>query len=138
MDLCQQYSRRSSRTYTNDGDIFSQAQKSANRGDTRENNGNLLENDKMDMMSSISSQLNVMREKQKQVDEYLVLGVLFPKCRKKHPLREFPLDKVEVCGLCELEQYTKYYPSLLKAKALFQASTVDTKHVCFIVQKKLW
>ena len=52
--------------------------------------------------------------------EDLVLGVCFPKCKKKHSLREFPLDKVEVCGLCELEQEIKDFPSLPKAKEIFQ------------------
>ena len=50
------------------------------------------------------------------MDEDLVLGVLFPKFTKKHPVREFPLDKVEVCGLCELENDTKGFPSCPKSK----------------------
>ena len=62
------------------------------------------------MINSISSQLDVMREKKKQLAKDLVLGVFFPKCRKKHPLRECPLDKVEVCGLFDLEHETKYCP----------------------------
>ena len=49
------------------------------------------------MMSSISSEIDVMREKHKQAVEDLTLGVFCPKRRKKHPLKEFPLDKVEVC-----------------------------------------
>ena len=119
MDLCQQYSRRSSRTYTNDGDIFSQAQKSGVGGATRVEIGNILENFKTDMMSSISSQMDVMREKKKQVAEDLVLGMFFPKCRKKHHLKECPLDKEEVCGLCKLEHDFKDCPSLPKAKEVF-------------------
>ena len=90
------------------------------------------------MMSSISIQLDVMRAKQKQVAKDLVLGVFFPKCRKKHPLKECPLDKVEVCGLCELEHDTKYCPSLPKSKVVFQASTIETEHACFISQKNSW
>ena len=90
------------------------------------------------MMSSISSQLDAMREKQKQVVEYLVLGVFYPKCGKNHSLKECPLDKVEVCGLCELDHDTKYCPSLPKSKAVFQASTVYTYHAFFILQKKPW
>ena len=85
------------------------------------------------MMSSISSQLDVMREEQKQVVEDLVLGVFCPKCRKKHLLKECPLDKEEVCCLCELKHDTKYCPSLSKAKAVFQASTIDTEQACFIL-----
>ena len=53
------------------------------------------------------------------MDEYLVLWVLFPKCRKKHPLREFPIDNVKVCGLCQLEH--DKHP---KSKEVFQASAI--------------
>ena len=74
-----------------------------------------------------------MREKQKQVAEDMVCGLSLPTCEKKNPLKECPLDKVEVCGLCELEEDTKYCPSLPKAKAVFQASIVDTEQACFIV-----
>ena len=127
VDLCQRYSRGSSRTIIRDRDIFSRAQKSSGGGATWSEIGNLLDNFKTVMMSSISSKLDVMRAKQKHVAEDIVLGVFFPKCRKKHLPRECPLDKVEVCGLCELEHNIKDFPSLPKAKAVFQASTIDTK-----------
>ena len=67
-----------------------------------------------------------------------VLGVFFPKCRKKHPRRECPLDKVEVCGLCGLEHEIKDSPSLTKAKEVFQSSNVDIEKACLISQKKPW
>ena len=88
------------------------------------------------MMSSISSQLDVMRENKKQAVEDMVLGVFFPKCRKMHPLREFLLDKVEVCCLCDLDHDSKYFPSLPKVKEVFQESIMDTKQASFISQKK--
>ena len=79
------------------------------------------------MMSSISSQFDVMREKHKKFDEDHVLGVLFPKCRKKHPLREFPLDKVKVSGLCKFKHDTKGFLSHPKSKEVFQASIIAGK-----------
>ena len=99
---------------------------------TRADIGNILENFKTDMMNSIYSQLDVMREIHKQVAEDLVLGVFFPKCKKKHPPKECPLDKAEVCGMCELEHDTKYCPSLPKSKAVFHASIVNTEQAYFI------
>ena len=127
VDLCRWYSKGSSRINSRDRDIFSWEQKSHGGGASREKIGNILYNFKTDMMSYISSQQDFMREKHKQVVGDLVLGVFFPKCRKKHPLKEFPLDKVEVCGLCEFEHDTKDCPSLPKSKAIFQACTVDTE-----------
>ena len=62
VDICLLHSRVSSKTSTlRDRDVFSQAQKSTSGGATRKNNGNLFKNFKMDMMSSISSNLNVMK-----------------------------------------------------------------------------
>ena len=61
------------------------------------------------MMSYISSQLDVLREKLRQAKQDLALGVFCPKCIKKHPLRECPLDKVEVCVLCDLDHDTKEF-----------------------------
>ena len=82
-------------------------QKSSNGGATHAEIGNLLENFKTKMMSSISSEIDVLREKQKQAVEDLTLGVFCPRCRKNHPLKEFPLDKIELCQLCELNHDTK-------------------------------
>ena len=72
------------------------------------------------MMSSISSEIDVLREKQKQVEEDISLGIFCPKCRKKHLLKECALDKVEVCHLCEMNHDTKELPSLPQVKAVLQ------------------
>ena len=77
-----------------------------------------------------------MSAKQKQAVEDLTLGVIFPKCRKNHPLKEWPLDRVEVCQLCELNHDTKECPSLPQLKAVLQASTLNVEPTYFITQKK--
>ena len=100
--------------------------------------GNLLENFKTEMMSSISSKIDVLRAKQKQAVEDLTLGIFFHKCWKNHPLKECPLDKVEVCQLCELNHYTKECPSLPQVKVVLQESTPDVEPTYFIAQKKPW
>ena len=69
-------------------------------------------------MSSISSKIDVLREKQKQAVEDLTLGIFFPNCRKNQPQKECPLDKVEVCQLCELNHDTKEFHSLPQVKAV--------------------
>ena len=78
-------------------------------------------------MSSISSEIDVLREKQKQAVEDLTLGLFCPKCRKNHPLKELPLDKVEVCQLCELNHDTKEFPSLPQVKEVLQESTPNVE-----------
>ena len=113
VELCKRYSRGSSRNNKRDkrdkleSDVFDRTQKSSNGGAIRAEIGNLLENFKIEMMSSISSEIDVLREKQKQVVEDLTLAVFCHRCRKNHPLKECLLDKVEVCQLCELNHETK-------------------------------
>ena len=118
VDLCRRYSRGSSRTNNQDKgfdqDVFTRTHKSSNGGATREEKGNLLEKFKIDMMSSISSEMDVLREKQRKVIEYLTLDILWPRCKKKRPLKECPLEKVEVCQLYELNHDTKEFPHFPK------------------------
>ena len=84
MELCKRYSTGSSKNNRRDKrdklehDVFDITQKSSNGGATRAEIGNLLENFKTEMMSSISSEIDVLREKQKQVVEDLTLGVFCP------------------------------------------------------------
>ena len=69
MEFCKRYSRGSSRNNRIDKrdklerDVFDRTQKSSNGGATRVEIGNLLENFKTEMMSSISSKMDVLRAK---------------------------------------------------------------------------
>ena len=72
IELCKRYSRGSSKNNKRDKwdkwdklecDVFDKTQNSSNGGDTRVEIGNLLENFKIEMMSSISSEIDVLREK---------------------------------------------------------------------------
>ena len=63
VDLCRRYSRGYSKTCIRERDVFTWAKNSSTRGATHAYIGNLLENFKIDMMSSISSELDVLRGK---------------------------------------------------------------------------
>ena len=100
MELCKRYSLGSSKNNKQEKwdklecDVFDRTQKSSSGGATRVEIGNILENFKTKMMSSISSEIDVQRLKQKQAVEDLTLGIFCPKCRKNHPLKDFPFDNV--------------------------------------------
>ena len=47
---------------------------------------------------------------------YFVLGA-----EKKDPLKEFPLNSVKVCALCEHDHPTQLFPSLWRLKAVLRA-----------------
>ena len=84
VELCKRYSRGSSRNNKRDKrdklerDVFDITQNLSNGGDTCAEIGNLLENFKIEMMSSISSEIDVLKAKQKQAVEDLTLGVFCP------------------------------------------------------------
>ena len=71
VELCKRYSRGSSRNNKRDKQdklervVFDRTQKSSNGGATRGEIGNLLENFKTEIMSSISLEIDVLKEKQK-------------------------------------------------------------------------
>jgi len=75
--------------------------KTSNRGITKEKIGNLLDNLKTNILSTLSSHMDMLQEKQKQMELERTMAIFFPQCMKKHPLKEFPLNTVETCAICE-------------------------------------
>ena len=61
--------------------------KLASGGVSRVELGNLLENFKMDILGTLSSQLDTIKVKRRQEEENPVLSIFCSKCRKKNPLR---------------------------------------------------
>jgi hypothetical protein len=95
VDLCKKNSRGSTRIKSVTKDTnFSRVHKSTNGGATRVEIGNLLESFKIEMISSFTSQMDTLQVKQKQAELEQVLCIFYPKCRKKHPPRECPLNSV--------------------------------------------
>lgn len=96
-ELCQKYSR--GRSKTRKREITSRASKSVARM-TRAKIGILLENFKTDLLSTLGTQVDVLKENKKQEEEEQTMSIFCPKCRKKYILRECPLDNIQVCGIC--------------------------------------
>jgi hypothetical protein len=94
--------------------------KSALGGVTRVELWNLLENFKTDILGTLSSQLDTIKVKKKQEEENLGLSILCSKCRKRHPLRECPLNTVSICGICMENHSTEDYPSLPSWQVVFK------------------
>jgi hypothetical protein len=79
-----------------------------------------------------------MKIKKKEDEETLPLAIFFPKCCKKNPLREFPLDSVEICVICEQDHDTKNCPSLPGIKTIYQETSEGVEKLCIINQKQPW
>ena len=76
--------------------------KSAIESISRADFGSLLEDFKADLLSTLGTQVEVLKtkkiqEQQDQPDQ--ALSIFCPRCRKKHPLKECPLSNVQICGL---------------------------------------
>jgi hypothetical protein len=56
----------------------------------------------------------------KQEEENLVLSIFFQKCRKRHPLRECPLDNVSVCAICTENHKIEDCSSLPGLEAIYK------------------
>ena len=65
LTLWRRSSRRTSQIRPQPNDTFSRVQKSANGGVTRAEIGNLLDNFKTDILSNLTSQLDILQVKQK-------------------------------------------------------------------------
>ena len=106
VELFQKYSRSKSKAGKG-----VRAIKSVGGGVTRTELGNLLENFKIDILGTLSSQIDSMNIKKKFEDE--ALTIFCSRCKKRHPLKICPLNFVSLCGLCVEYHETDNCPSLL-------------------------
>ena len=97
----QKYSRGRARKVKRD--ITSKTTKTATGSISRAEFGSLLEDFKADLLSTLGTQVEVLKTKKRQEQQDLqdqALSIFCPKCRKKHSLKECPLSNVQICGLC--------------------------------------
>lgn len=107
--LCKKYSR--SKAKSGKGIRDTRINKLASGGVTRVELGNLLENFKTNILSTLSSQLDTIKTKKKQDEENTILTIFCSRCRKRHPLKECPLNIMSLCGLCTNNHLTENSPS---------------------------
>jgi hypothetical protein len=79
---------------------------------TRVEIGKLLEKLKIDILSTMDSQLDTLKIKKKQEEYNATICIFCPICRRNHSSRERPLDNILVCGLCTEDHPTEKIPSL--------------------------
>ena len=127
IELCRKYSR--SRAKAGKG---IRATKSTG-GITKVELGNLLENFKIDILGTISAQMDTLSIKKKFEDE--ALAMFCSRCKKKHPLKSCPLNSISVCGVCAENHETDDCPSLPGLQAIYRGAN---KPVAQTSQRKSW
>ena len=129
-NLCIKYSRSKAKNGKGIGDT--RINKSALGGVTRVELGNLLENFKTNILSTLSSQLDTIKTKLKQDEENAILTIFCSKCRKRHSLMECPLNTMIICGFCIDKHQTVNCPSFPELQTIFKVENEDTS------QRKPW
>jgi hypothetical protein len=121
-EMCRNYSRSRAKTGKSVRDPYSRNLKTVSSGGiTRVEIGNLLENFKTDILSTIGSQLDTLNIKKKQEEENATMCIFCPRCRRKHSSRECPLDNISVCGFCTEDHPTEKFPSLPGLLAIYRS-----------------
>jgi hypothetical protein len=135
-ELCRTYSRSKGKAAKSLREPVNKNTKTSTSGGvTKVELGNLLENFKTDLLGTIGSQLDTLKIKKKQEEENPVLSIFCSKCRKRHPLRECPLDNVSVCAICTENHKTEDCPSLPGLQAIFKGGEAPGTQS---VPKKPW
>ena len=138
IDLCIRSSRGSTRIKPTEYDRFARDNKVSAEGVTRAEIGNLLENFKTDIMGTLTTQLDIVQAKQKQLEAEQNMAIFCPRCRKKHSHKECPLDKVQTCAICTKDHLTESCPSLPGLKAVYKEAEEEPKSVNSINQRRPW
>ena len=83
-------------------DVVTRTSESINTsGVTRMDIGNLLDIFKTYIMGTLTSQFDSLKTKNRQEEQdHASLHIFCPKCRKRHPLKECPLNKFYICVVC--------------------------------------
>lgn len=103
-------SRGSMRLKPAERDMITRDNKISGGGITHTEIGNLLEDFKTDILGTLTTQLDIMQAKQKQVEVEQNLVILCPRCKKKHSHKECPLDMVQICAIYMKNHATESCP----------------------------
>jgi hypothetical protein len=77
-----------------------------------------------------------MNIKKKFKDE--ALTIFCSRCKKRHPLKNCPLNVVSLYGLCVEYHETDNYPSLPRLQDIYKGASEPTSQAMQGVQKKPW
>ena len=108
INLCITCSRDSTRLKLAERDMATKDSKIFGGSITHVEIGNLLEDFKIYILGTLTTQLDIMQAKQKQVEAKQNLVIFFPRCKKRHSHKECSLDMV---------QTVPYVPNITPHKA---------------------
>ena len=72
-------------------------------------------------------QMDTLHIERKQDEAERALAIIFPRCTRRNPWNEYPLNSIEVCSVCEENHSTDKCPSLPGLKVVYQGAEGVTK-----------
>jgi len=98
--------------------------------------GNMLEDSKSEMLQTLALKLDTMNIKRKQEEAERALAIFCPRCTRRHPRNECPLNCIEIFSVREENHSTDKYPTLLGLKVVYQGVEGVTEQLCYINQRR--
>jgi len=98
--------------------------------------GNMLEDFKSEMLQNLAMQMDTLHIKRKQEEAERALAIFCPRCTRRHPWNECPLNSIEVCLVCEEDNSTDKCPSLPGLKAVYQGAEGAIEPLYFMNQRR--
>lgn len=98
--------------------------------------GNILEDFKSEMLQTLSLQMDTMHIKRKKEEVERTLTISYPRCTRRHPTNEYPLNLIKTCLVYEENHATKRSPYLARLKVVYQGTKGVTGHLFYINQRR--
>jgi len=125
-EIRRRYIQGQDRTGKGPQDHLSRNFKTSSSGVTMTELGNLLENFKTHILSTLSLQIDTLNLKKKKETENATLAKLCPTRKKKHLRGELSLNIIVVCAICTDKHPTNSCPSLLGVKSMYEGNEGTT------------
>jgi len=135
-ELCEKYSR--SKAKIGKGTLSSKATKSASASVTRAEIGILLEEFKTDLLSTLGNQIDTLKSKKKQEDEDQIMAIFCPKFRKRHALKDCPLENIQVCAFCTENHDILNCSKVKVLQNCNMAANAEMENVYYMGAKRPW
>lgn len=98
--------------------------------------GNILEDFKSEMLHILSMKMGTLHIKIKQEEAERDLAIFFPRCTRRHPRNECPLNSIEVCSIYEENHPIDKCPYLPRLKDVYQEAEGATEQIYYINQRR--
>ena len=96
------------------------ASTSSSNSSIKGENGSMLEDFKSEMLQTLALQLDTMNIRRKQEETERALAIFCPRCTRRHPRNEFPLNHIEIFSVYEENHSINKCPSLPGLKAVYE------------------